>query len=217
MRAVIYNDSRGGYINNVPGPSRASTDVGIHYVNYPVPSACPYGLPDIGGLRAARQPGRSTTTHRRQRHQSGDLQGIRAEALYKFNDDWNVLITPELPEHERRGCVLRDAEGTRTAQPLQPLEVTLFNPSYDKDKFENTAWTVNGKFGPLKAVYTGGYLVRNVDQVSDYTNYARGVYADYYQCSGQARLTTRSRRPVIRRARPGATARRTRTRATSFA
>jgi outer membrane receptor protein involved in Fe transport len=36
----------------------------------------------------------------------------------------------------------------------------------------------------LKAVYTGGYLVRNVDQVGDYTNYARGVYADYYQCYG---------------------------------
>ena len=68
--------------------------------------------------------------------------------------------------------------------PLQPLEVTLFNPSYDKDKFESTAWTVNGKFGDLKAVYTGGYLVRNVEQVGDYTNYARGVYADYYQCYG---------------------------------
>jgi outer membrane receptor protein involved in Fe transport len=44
--------------------------------------------------------------------------------------------------------------------------------------------TVNGKFGDLKAVYTGGYLVRNVDQVGDYTNYARGLYADYYQCYG---------------------------------
>ena len=43
---------------------------------------------------------------------------------------------------------------------------------------------MNGKFGDLKAVYTGGYLVRNVDQVGDYTNYARGVYADYYQCYG---------------------------------
>jgi outer membrane receptor protein involved in Fe transport len=67
---------------------------------------------------------------------------------------------------------------------LNPLEVTLFNTSYNKDKFSNTAWTLNGKFGPLHAVYTGGYLVRNVDQVQDYTNYARGVYADYYQCYG---------------------------------
>ncbi len=34
--------------------------------------------------------------------------------------------------------------------PLQPLEVTLFNNSYDKDRFENTAWTLNGKVGDLK-------------------------------------------------------------------
>ena len=70
------------------------------------------------------------------------------------------------------------------AKRLQPLEATLFNSAYDKDAFESTAWTVNGKFGPLKAVYTGGYLVRNVHQVGDYTNYARGFYADYYQCYG---------------------------------
>ena len=63
-------------------------------------------------------------------------------------------------------------------QPLPKQSVTLFNNSYDKDKFENTAWTINGKIGPLKAVYTGAYLVRNVSQVQDYTNYARGVYAD---------------------------------------
>ena len=68
--------------------------------------------------------------------------------------------------------------------PLNPLEVTLFNNSYDKDKFENTAWTLNGKIGDMKAVYTGGYLVRHVNQVADYTNYARGVFADYYQCYG---------------------------------
>ena len=36
MRGVIYNDTRGGYINNVPGTfARANTDIGIHYANYP--------------------------------------------------------------------------------------------------------------------------------------------------------------------------------------
>ena len=41
-----------------------------------------------------------------------------------------------------------------------------------------------GSVGPLKLVYAGSYLVRNISQVQDYTNYARGVYADYYQCYG---------------------------------
>jgi iron complex outermembrane recepter protein len=60
--------------------------------------------------------------------------------------------------------------------------VTIFNTTSDKDRFTNSAWTLNGKFGDLKAVYTGGYLLRKLEQVGDYTNYARGLYADYYQC-----------------------------------
>jgi iron complex outermembrane recepter protein len=43
---------------------------------------------------------------------------------------------------------------------------------------------VNGKIGDLKLVYSGAYLVRTVDQVQDYTNYARGVFGYYYQCAG---------------------------------
>src|SRR5580704_15790460 len=36
VRGVIYSDTRGGYINNVPGTfSRLPTDIGIHYANYP--------------------------------------------------------------------------------------------------------------------------------------------------------------------------------------
>src|SRR2546430_14755295 len=34
----------------------------------------------------------------------------------------------------------------------------------------------------FRSVYAGSYLVRNLDTVQDYTNYARGLYADYYQC-----------------------------------
>jgi len=43
---------------------------------------------------------------------------------------------------------------------------------------------VNGHVGDLRLIYTGSYLVRNISQQQDYTNYARGVYADYYQCHG---------------------------------
>ena len=51
---------------------------------------------------------------------------------------------------------------------------------------------MNGSSAHLKAVYTGGYLVRNVDQIDDYTNYARGVYADYYQCYGPGTAAVRT-------------------------
>ena len=115
-------------------------------------------------------------------------QGMRVEALYKFNDDWNALITQSYQDMDSQGVFYQQPYGSDGAA-LQPLQVTLFNPSYDKDRFESTAWTLNGKFGDLKAVYTGGYLVRNVEQVGDYTNYSRGVYADYYQCYGPSSYT----------------------------
>ncbi|MGA3159001.1 MAG: TonB-dependent receptor plug domain-containing protein, partial [Steroidobacteraceae bacterium] len=38
VRGVIYDDKRGGYINNVPSTfARSNSDIGIHYANYPCP------------------------------------------------------------------------------------------------------------------------------------------------------------------------------------
>jgi outer membrane receptor protein involved in Fe transport len=184
VRAVIYDDRRGGYIDNVPATfTRQNTDIGIHYANYPAGCAdggaggapvcqVPPGSPVINNLNVVGSAINPVT-----------YQGIRAELLYKFNDDWNFLLTQSYQDMNSQGVFYQQPNASDGAA-LNPLEVTLFNPSYDKDKFESTAWTLNGKFGDLKAVYTGGYLVRNVDQVGDYTNYSRGVYADYYQCFG---------------------------------
>ena len=47
VRGVVYNDSRGGYIDNVPATfTRKNTDVGIHYAGYPADAGgnCPDGL-----------------------------------------------------------------------------------------------------------------------------------------------------------------------------
>jgi len=184
VRAVIYDDRRGGYIDNVPGTfTRNINDIGIHYANYPT------GCADLGagGAPVCQVPPGSAVIN------NGSVstrainpvtyQGVRAEALYKFNDDWNVLLSQSYQNMNADGVFYQQPNSSDGA-PLQPLEVTLFNKSYDKDKFESTAWTLNGRFAALKAVYTGGYLIRNVDQVGDYTNYARGFYADYYQCYG---------------------------------
>ena len=182
VRGVIYDDRRGGYINNVPATfTRKATDLGIHYANYP------------DGLRrcAARPcqpcpPGATDQQlrHRRQRDQSGDLsRALRVSALWDINADWNALLTQSYQNMDAQG-VFYQMPNSSDGEPLPQQSVTLFNPSYNKDRFENTALTINGRIGDLKAVYTGAYLVRNIDQLQDYTNYARGVYADYYQCHG---------------------------------
>ena len=59
VRGVIYNDSRGGYIDNVPATfRRKDSDVGIHYANYPCPtqpdSFCvPPGSPTVSAAYSA--------------------------------------------------------------------------------------------------------------------------------------------------------------------
>jgi iron complex outermembrane recepter protein len=179
VRGLIYNDKRGGYINNVPATfTRKSTDLGIHYANYPdgcgdpTPCTVPPGTAPINNLALAKN-GINPVTY----------QGLRVSALWDINDDWNVLLMQSYQSMDAEG-VFYQMPNSSDGAPLPRQSVTLFNPSFDKDKFENTALTINGKIGPLKAVYTSSYLVRNVSQVQDYTNYSRGVYADYYQCHG---------------------------------
>src|SRR2546421_590073 len=107
---------------------------------------------------------------------------VRGEFLYQFNDDWNLLLTQSYQNMDAEGVFWQEAyDGVHTVLP--DLSVQMYNPSYDKDKFTNTAWTLNGRLGFLQAVYTGAYLDRNITQQQDYTNYSRGQFAGYYQCN----------------------------------
>jgi outer membrane receptor protein involved in Fe transport len=185
VRGVIYSDKRGGYIDNVPATfTRRNTDIGIGFAYFPaVGGACPDGLPNNGSCVPPGSPVISNHFFAGSNINPVTYQGIRGELLYKFSDEWDLLITQSYQNMNSQGVFYQQPFASDGA-PLQPLQVTLFNPGYNKDKWESTAWTVNGKFGDIRAVYTGGYLVRHVDQAGDYTNYARGVYADYYQCYG---------------------------------
>ncbi|HEV2269283.1 MAG TPA: TonB-dependent receptor [Steroidobacteraceae bacterium] len=182
-RVVVFNDRRGGYINNLPAYfARGSEDLGI--------------ADGLGGV----VPTNSVVINNDQIAARGinpvTYNGIRGEILYKINDDWSVLFSQMYQNMDAEGVFFEMPNGTEGAgltnpggvpiggQPLPPDSVNLFNPSYDKDKFENSALNVQGKIGPLSLVYAGAYLDRNIDQVMDYTNYARGRYGYYYQCAG---------------------------------
>jgi iron complex outermembrane receptor protein len=190
VRAVIYDDNRGGYINNVPATfTRKNTDLGIHYANYTaVGPLCPNGQPPSTGKYSGYcvPPGSPVINNASLVGNAINpvtYQGIRASALWDITPDWNALLAQSYQDINAQG-VFYQMPNSSDGEPLPPQSVTLFNPSYNKDKFENTALTVNGRIGDLKAVYAGAYLVRNITQVQDYTNYARGLYADYYQCHG---------------------------------
>lgn len=169
VRAVIYDDSRGGYINNIPSTfTRAPTDRGIaDYFNGVVPP----NSPSINNNNLAGDAINPVT-----------YKGLRLETAYKINEDWNALLSQSYQNIDAEGVNWEEQyDGLGNALP--PLSVELYNPSYNKDQFENTALTVNGRIDQLKFVYTGAYLDRRVDQQQDYTNYSRGTYSEYYQCS----------------------------------
>jgi iron complex outermembrane recepter protein len=179
VRLVAYDDKRGGYINNLPSTfTRQPTDLGIHYANYPAGCGAtgncqvPPGSPVINNFALARNAINPVT-----------YEGLRVSALWNINDSWNALITQSYQDMDAEGVFYQmpfSSEGV----PLPQQSVTLFNPSWNKDKFDNTALVINGKLGDLRLVYAGSYLTRKFDTQQDYTNYARGKYADYYQCHG---------------------------------
>jgi iron complex outermembrane recepter protein len=178
-RVVVYDDHRGGYIDSVPGTFvRSAADKGIHYAGY---------TNNIPGPPTATNSAKSIVADD---INPTDYQGIRGELYYKFDQDWNVLLTESYQHLATDGVfydtpvvpgIPNDLPGQKETT-LPSLSVNEYTPSYNRDDFENTALTINGRIGDLNIVYSGAYLVRDVDTVQDYTAYARGIYADYYQC-----------------------------------
>jgi iron complex outermembrane receptor protein len=167
VRGVLYNEHRGGYIDNRPARfTRANTDLGIRYAGGSVP-ANSVAIDNFNLATSAINP----VTY----------QGARVAALYQFSDDWSALLAQSYQNLAADG-VFAEMAADSLGAPQPDLTVQLYNLSYDRDRFENTALTVDGRMGALTLLYAGAYLVRNIEQVQDYTNYARGPYADYYQC-----------------------------------
>ena len=182
VRAVVYSDNRGGYINNVASTfTRAGTDLGFTKYNSGEVPTNSISINNNNLLGNAINPVTYT--------------GARVSLLFKANDDWDALLQQSYQNMNAQGVFYEEPYGSQGlaldllgqphgVQKLPTLSVTNFEPSYNKDRFESTAITVDGKVGPLKLVYDGSYLVRNIEQQQDYTNYSRGVFGYYYQCTG---------------------------------
>ena len=175
VRLTGYDDVRGGYIDNIPGTfARQNSDLGIGYAGYTHGVGPATAQNSVNNFKTAKNDINPVR-----------YEGFRGEALLKFSDDWSALLTESWQQMHSEG-VFYEEPTTSGSNPvkLPPLSVQTFNGAFDQDSFENTALTINGRLGALNLVYDGAYLVRHVSQQQDYTNYARGVYGDYYQCQG---------------------------------
>lgn len=170
IRGAFYNDRRGGYIDNVstnftrnpkvdPGPSAYSAVYPAHLDTYNNNSL----------VERAQNP----TTY----------EGVRLSALGKINEDWNVLVQQSYQYMDAEGMPVEMPVGLGLT-PLQPLQETSFAPAWNRDRASLTSWTVNGKLGDFKLIYTGSYLNRRAEVQQDYTNYTRTAGGFYYTCTG---------------------------------
>jgi outer membrane receptor protein involved in Fe transport len=159
-RAVIFSEHQGGYIDNV-----AST---ISYV--------PGTIEASTGVRADNASQLASNTN------PVNYQGVRLSLLWKLSDDWDLLLQQNYQDIHADGYFYAypfDSNGNA----LQPYQIAAFTPAYTKDRYGSTAWTLNGRFGGLQAVYTGSFLIRHIEAQQDYSNYLRSS-GSQYNCIG---------------------------------
>ena len=188
VRVVAYSDRQGGYINSVASNfTRKDSDDNTYVAVAPLSSGkcADGGLPSKTSGSCTSPTFAVTNNNGMIKNAQNPLthEGLRVSALWAFNADWDLLVTESVQNMDAEGISQEYPQGS-DGQTLKPLQVTAFSPSWDRDDYENTAWTVNGKVGDLKVVYTGAFMERYVNQQVDYTNYSRTLYGQYYECTG---------------------------------
>jgi iron complex outermembrane recepter protein len=174
VRATIFNDHRGGYIDNVPGTAS--------FLNVPTAAALkafPLNNPPTQSPIANNAALVADNTN------PVDYTGVRVSMLIKINQDWNLLLQQNNQDMQADGY-FSELPVSNDGRALAPYQTTAFSPAFNKDKYASTSWTLNGAVGDLlKIVYTGSYLDRSIDQQSDYSNYLRSGHGSYYSCTGR--------------------------------
>jgi len=182
VRAAVYTDNKGGYIDNVEGTFTANPALNPAYPGNSVDFAEGhiFGNGTVVGEGGVTIPVNYTTAT-----SSGlveddfndvSYQGMRLGAKYLINDDWSALIQFTQQSLKTQGVFDYD-------ESLGDLKVARFTEDSLEDEFTQFAWTLEGRAGALDLVYTGAYLDREVSQRLDYTGYSNiGAFIPGYQC-----------------------------------
>ncbi|HKE97269.1 MAG TPA: TonB-dependent receptor [Povalibacter sp.] len=94
-----------------------------------------------------------------------DTYGARAALRIDLNDSWTITPTVMGQKQVAHGSFAYDPS-------LGDLDIVKFRPEKSDDRWGQAALTVEGKIGNLDLVYAGGFLKRDVDTQSDYSDYS---------------------------------------------
>ncbi|MDZ7770497.1 MAG: TonB-dependent receptor [Woeseiaceae bacterium] len=171
VRIAAYNDTQGGWIDNIlndpdNGGWNGSTVVIDRISGGPLPDPENMTIPVPRNDQLVEKDFNDAT-----------YAGARVGASWFINDRWSLLL-----QHTQQSL---DTEGVWAYDPNLEGEssVNRFAPDQNTDDFGLTTWTLEGRVAMLDVIYTGGYLNRDVDSTIDYTFYTNGgLFSAYYVC-----------------------------------
>ncbi len=192
LRAVVYTDRQGGYIDNVAGTFQLPFNG-----NVGVAGKLPEGNPllvmrAIQSCQATattvvpnctgslyRAPTRQIINNDKfveKNYNDATYRGGRLALTWNIADDWSVDLM-----HLRQEL---DTDGVFDFEPdVGDLKVTKFNDNSLRDKVNLSTLSINGKLGGLDLIYTGSFLKHRATQIADYAGYSNiGLYLPYYEC-----------------------------------
>ena len=167
LRAVVYNDTQGGWIDNVPASFNSDDAILLNVFN----------RNQVGADVAAGSPIAPTNNSGVVQDDWNDATytGARFGALWDINEDWSLLLQHTQQDLDTDGAF---EYGSTTGKSDQSQS---FSPERNSDSFGLTTLTLEGRIGELDVVYAGGFLDREVDTLLDYTLYSwTGGYQYYY-------------------------------------
>ncbi|MES2495254.1 MAG: TonB-dependent receptor [Pseudomonadota bacterium] len=103
--------------------------------------------------------------------------GGRAALKLDLDDNWTVTPTILYQRQKANGFFGTDDQ-------VGDLQIQHFGDEYRKDEFWQAALAVQGKIADFDLTYAGAYLDRDIDQFSDYTDYAVAYDVLYAQTGG---------------------------------
>jgi iron complex outermembrane recepter protein len=197
IRAVVYTDRQGGYIDNVPGTFQLPFDGHVGQAG-----RLPTGNPLL--VRRALQscalvvnctgsnynaPIRQTINNDafvEKDYNDATYRGGRLALTWNIADDWSLDLM-----HLRQEL---DTDGVFDFEPsVGDLQVTKFNKNTLRDRVNLSTLTLNGRLGALSLIYTGSFLKHSATQVADYAGYSNiGLYLPYYECDAGVYYTSQA-------------------------